>query len=60
MSLAGSLPLKGYSDAGFSLQVADMAQFTATGQSLTLNGLTATGTGWVTRCQLGPGAYPLV
>ncbi len=47
MSLAGSLPLPGATPSGFRLQVADMMQFTATGQSVTLGGLEATGGGWV-------------
>ncbi len=51
MSLAGSLPLKGYSDPRVRLQVADAWEaagaFTAIGQQETLEGLTATDDGWV-------------
>ncbi|KAG2430932.1 hypothetical protein HXX76_009902 [Chlamydomonas incerta] len=45
LSLAGSLPLPGLTPAGFSLQVADRGQFTASGQQAVLTGLTATGAG---------------
>eukprot|EP00198_Chlamydomonas_reinhardtii_P011395 XP_001700732.1 predicted protein [Chlamydomonas reinhardtii] len=45
LSLPDTLPLPGLTPAGFSLQVADRGQFTASGQQAALTGITATGKG---------------
>ncbi|GLI70910.1 hypothetical protein VaNZ11_015937 [Volvox africanus] len=47
MSLSGALPLPGFTDPDFRLQVADWGSFSATGESAVLDGLNATGTGAV-------------
>ncbi|GIL83916.1 hypothetical protein Vretifemale_12657 [Volvox reticuliferus] len=47
-NLATTLPLRGATDPRVRLQVADRGAFTASGQYVTLSGLTTTGTGPVT------------
>ncbi len=45
MSLSGSLPLKGHTDPRVRLQVADNGTALGPGGSVTMGGITATGTG---------------
>ncbi|GIL57024.1 hypothetical protein Vafri_12282 [Volvox africanus] len=45
LSMSGSLPLEGFTDPRVRLQVLDRGQFTLPGQSVTVTGLVATGTG---------------
>ncbi|GLC44467.1 hypothetical protein PLESTM_001603100 [Pleodorina starrii] len=48
LNLAASLPLAGFTDPRVRLQLVDRGEFRAAGQSVTLTGLTATGSGPVT------------
>ncbi|EFJ47816.1 hypothetical protein VOLCADRAFT_91397 [Volvox carteri f. nagariensis] len=48
LNLAGSLPLRGFTDPRVRLQLVDRGEFTAAGQSVSVGGITATGTGPVT------------
>ncbi|GLI64306.1 hypothetical protein VaNZ11_007533 [Volvox africanus] len=45
LSMSGSLPLEGFTDPRVRLQVLDRGQFSLPGQSVTVSGLVATGTG---------------
>ncbi|EFJ50793.1 hypothetical protein VOLCADRAFT_88676 [Volvox carteri f. nagariensis] len=45
LSMAGSLPLEGFTDPRVRLQLLDRGEFSQTGQSVAASGLSATGTG---------------